>query len=221
MDFHTTIKIDADVLKYSGNIKKAEEISRLFDEREASILSPEDALKQIQEGKMTCISKTGAYKKVYAYVAENAEPLFKTQFYNEDGELIFTYPWNGKVNKYDYKTGRLEFLSSELRRMEHLSSINCFATESGKIMIEASAVMSPFGGVAHSDKEEYVVELYDSDAKEVHFGGSVRKEALPEGLQSAVTEYGFLDRSILFSALAVSDNADESLKKIKENSYVV
>ncbi len=223
MKFHTTFKIDADVYESANTIHKADDIKSLAKERESSILSQDEVIKQIQEGKLACISKVGAYKKVYAYVAENANPLFKTQFYNEDGELLFTYPWNGDLKMhYGGISGRIEFPGFEIRQMRHIFKINCFATESGKIMIESTSTMAPLGPVIPSDKKEVNVTLYNAGAKEVMFGGGViNKNNLPKELQPAVKKSGNLNRSELFSILAVSENADESLKKINEHSYMI
>ena len=137
--------------------------------------------------------------------------------------FLFPRPWL-RLQQYihEYASRKVRFPGFEIRQMRHIFKINCFATESGKIMIESTSTMAPLGPVIPSDKKEVNVALYNAGAKEIMFGGGIiNKNNLPKELQPAVKKSGNLNRSELFSILAVSENADESLKKVNEHSYMI
>ena len=143
-------------------------------QREISLLSRYELSQKIASGAAVCLNPESKGHRVYAYIDnENLCPLAKVQFYDEKGDVMFTYPWNGKCEQLGENFRLITDIRSPLCGYEEASLIHNLqvtATEKGRVIIKAKE----YGGCAPiMPRDFYTFTIYDREGKEERICGAV------------------------------------------------
>lgn len=131
------ITLDSNGYSYS-------QIKEMLQTRKESVLSKAELVEKLKCGEAAFVSE-----QVVVYVDRtNRSPMSKVHFYNLQGNLMFTYPWNGeifkemKLNKetlkFEYKFEMVDSRKTSfcfLKGRKEIKSLECVATDSKKIAI--------------------------------------------------------------------------------------
>lgn len=74
-----------------------EEAKKLQEARKKSILTREQVKEKLKSGELKVINPEAEFKTAVYVCQEKGSELFKVQFYDSNGELLATYPWNGSI----------------------------------------------------------------------------------------------------------------------------
>lgn len=123
-----------------------EEVKELLEKREAQILTPAQLRQKVKtlSKDVRCLNPESKDKKVFIYFAKGGEETdTPVHLYDNDGNLIMTFPFNGEIAK-DGNHYRVKYVERGLSKYTHgpiiLPSIKEFkftATESGRIFINS------------------------------------------------------------------------------------
>ena len=133
------------------NYMPYDKFSEIEEARNQSLLPQEIVEEMIASGEMVCINPQ-ADKKVYMYVDRSGVcDLSCVQFYGEDNNLLFTYPWNGEHTDTHFIPNKGIYSNVGLVGMgcfhafgdrTFTSKIQVTATESGAIAISDLSELS-------------------------------------------------------------------------------
>ena len=109
----------------------ADGIEKLQEARENSILTREQVKEKLKTGEVKVLNPNAEFKTA-VYVCPNEEcKLSKVHFYNANGELLFTYPWNGLV----YDNGYYGFSTGLEKTISNLAEMQLTTTPMGRIVL--------------------------------------------------------------------------------------
>lgn len=165
------LKIDLPMRFESVSYKKAKIMTL---QREVALLSRHELSQKIATGAAVCLNPESKGHRVYAYVdKENLCPLAKVQFYDEKGDVMFTYPWNGKCEQVGENYKFITDSHSPLCGYDEASLINSLqvtATDKGRVIIKAKQ----YGGCAPiAPRDFYTFAIYNREGKEERILGAV------------------------------------------------
>ncbi len=146
---------DMDKFKYTYSDHARRKVLDLLERREKAILSKSELIEKFEDNEAFCLQK-GSGKKFYVYFDKKGVcPEAKVHFYNEDGDLMFTFPWNGGVGRYKTLKAPFNGLAKNYKRIE----ISC--TES-RILVKDLAVVSHYMAPETIDEN---VTVFDENGK--------------------------------------------------------
>ena len=106
--------------------------------RQLSLLTPQEFAEKVKKGEAVCISPEDADKRVYMYTDKSGLcPQSSVQFYTEEGELMFTYPWNGQTTENIYGGEEMRYFSG----LKDIREVSAFATKKGKVVIHSRGLV--------------------------------------------------------------------------------
>ena len=191
MENYITIgKLDIEIKNITKKTGSKGLMSALVANRQLSILKPEEVKKKFEKGAVWLISDPESSKRYFVYLDKSGmSPLSQVHFYDQNGELAFTYPWNGEVNK----NGSINYHPFLVENEQLLKSIDVFATPAGKIVVRSTSeiVVSYFlGAYKKEETETSIFECRDGKVKHLFFVDTGRYKKYPN--KEIVDDVGFL-----------------------------
>jgi len=107
----TNEKTNSPVVEFNGEIKKINDDKLSYDairemiasRKVATELSKEDFESKRKSGEIVCLNGDGASSPVYLYqLTDIDQEMYRFAFYDKDGQLMFTFPWNGDLDSRIY-----------------------------------------------------------------------------------------------------------------------
>lgn len=135
------LNIQLPKLKYSyfNHPEAMDELQRLKEEREKHLLNKDQLREKIANGEAVLLNDRDAKHRVFMYI-DKTNPLCFMQIYNENGELQFTFPWNGDKQKWRDKLD-LTVLDFNESYDTTIKSMEVVATNEGKLAIKTTSNM--------------------------------------------------------------------------------
>lgn len=136
-----------------AKIKIAEELKR----REMSILSPEKVVEKYYKGEIECLYN--GTKHLFVYMDDSG--LSKESclhFYDESGQFLWSYPWNGEIERYKMFTCPFNDVSKLFGRLD-IKFI-----EGNKIVITEYSHTHKFNSIK---RDESTKTMFDTNGKKL------------------------------------------------------
>lgn len=169
----------------------------------------EDFEKNIKENSLEDISPKKAQERVYMCINKET-PLSSVQFYSQEWDLLFTYPWNGEINQNRDKTFS-PVPCSGLENAISIDEIKACATESGRIAIKTHFLSISKVGLI---QENISTCLYDKNGKRFYYRlGPVATSDYPfKHLVTKPGKFKYTDFDM------IRKNGDTFVDYVRENS---
>ena len=190
-------------------------------QREISLLSRSELSTKISKGEAICLNPESTGHRVYVYIDnENVCPLAKVHFYDEKGDVMFTYPWDGNCEKhgenYTLVTNDHQPLCG-LDNSDLIYSLQLTATEKGRIAIRSKE----HGGSAPiMPRDFYAFSIYRNTGNEDRIWGAVNwtgYQGTKPGDKGESSEPDYCQSWMQ----AIATDGDKLIDHALEHSYVI
>jgi hypothetical protein len=210
-------------LTNDGKYLNENEVKGLMEKREKQILTRSQFINEVvSKSKLIRCLNPESDNKVFVYFAkEGLETDTPIHLYNNEGELIMTFPWNGEVNPSMGKYN-LEYVDREVSKNAHgpvvVSPVKEFkltATESGNIFVNTVRKGNAFNLTVQTQLD------YQGKRKHVSMPSFKADQYPNKEVAGKVKEYlsKNKDDGIVFAGAAFG--GDAFIEYGKKNSYMI